>query len=63
VGGMKLSVEIAKEEQGRDEPTTKSKHSKPKDRGNRGGNRDGGRRGGNNKNSGKCLTISLKNND
>ncbi|MBC8312105.1 MAG: DEAD/DEAH box helicase [Candidatus Marinimicrobia bacterium] len=53
VGGMKLSVEVAKEKQGRDEPTNNSSHSKPKSRGSRGGNRDGERRGGNNKNSGK----------
>jgi ATP-dependent RNA helicase DeaD len=53
VGGMKLSVEIAKEKQGRDETVGKSGHSKPKNRGSKGGNRNGGRRGGNNKNSGK----------
>ena len=53
VGGVKLSVEIAKEKQGRDEAVGKSGHSKPKGRGSRGGNRNGGRRGGNNKNSGK----------
>ena len=53
VGGMQLSVEIAKEKQVRDEAVGKSGHSKPKGRGSRGGNRNGGRRGGNNKNSGK----------
>ena len=53
VGGMKLSVEIAKEKQGRDKSVENNGHSKPKSRGGRGGNRDGGRRGGNNKNSGK----------
>jgi ATP-dependent RNA helicase DeaD len=53
VGGVKLSVEIAKEKQGRDEAVGKSGHLKPKSRGSRGGNRNGGRRGGNNKNSGK----------
>ena len=52
VGGMQLSVEIAKEKQVRDEAIGKSGHSKPKDRGSRGGNRNGGRHG-NNKNSGK----------
>ena len=53
VGGMQLSVEIAKEKQVRDEAVGKSGHSKPKGRGSRGGNRNGGQRGGNNKNSGK----------
>ena len=53
VGGMKLSVEIAKEKQVRDEAVGKSGHSKPKSHGSRGGNTNGGRRGGNNKNSGK----------
>ena len=53
VGGIQLSVEIAKEKQVRDEAVGKSGHSKPKGRGSRGGNRNGGRRGGNNKNSGK----------
>ena len=53
VGGMQLSVEIAKEKQVRDEAVGKSGHSKPKGRGSRGGNKNGGRRGGNNKNSGK----------
>ena len=53
VGGMQLSVEIAKEKQVRDEAVGKSGHPKPKGRGSRGGNRNGGRRGGNNKNSGK----------
>ena len=53
VGGMKLSVEVAKEKQARDESTNNSSHSKSKSRGSRGGNRDGGRRSGNNKNSGE----------
>ena len=53
VGGMKLSVEIAKEKQGRDKAIEKSGNSRQKSRGGRGGNRDGGRRGGNNNNSGK----------
>ena len=52
VGGMQLSVEIAKQKQVRDEAVGKSGHSK-KGRGSRGGNRNGGRRGKNNKNSGK----------
>tara|TARA_B110000116_G_scaffold24669_1_gene18929 strand:- start:4962 stop:6758 length:1797 start_codon:yes stop_codon:yes gene_type:complete len=52
VGGVKLSVEIAKEKQGRDESNSKSNYSKPKGRGSRSGSSDG-RRGGNNKNSGK----------
>ena len=53
VGGMKLSVEIAKEKQHHDKAVEKSGHSKPKSRGGRGDNRNGGRRDGNNKNSGK----------
>ena len=53
VGGMKLSVEIAKEKQHHDKAVEKSGHSKPKSRGGRGNNRNGGRRDGNNKNSGK----------
>jgi ATP-dependent RNA helicase DeaD len=52
VGGVKLSVEIAKEKQGRDESNSKSNYSKPKGRGSKSGSSDG-RRGGNNKNSGK----------
>jgi hypothetical protein len=50
---MKLSVEVAKEKQARDEPNDISSHPKPKSRGSRGGDKNGGRRGGNNKNSGK----------
>ena len=53
VGGMKLSVEIAKEKEGRDETAGKSNHSKPKSRGSRKDNKNGSRRAGNNKNSGK----------
>jgi ATP-dependent RNA helicase DeaD len=53
VGGMKLSVEIAKEKQHHDKAVEKSGHSKPKSRGGRGDNRNGGRPDGNNKNSGK----------
>jgi len=52
IGGVKLSVEIAKEKQNSDETVSISNQSRPKGRGGRGGRKDT-RHGGNNKNSGK----------
>jgi ATP-dependent RNA helicase DeaD len=53
VGGVKLSLEIAKKKRDRDEAIGNSRHSKPKNHRRKGGNRDSVRRGRNNKNSGK----------
>jgi ATP-dependent RNA helicase DeaD len=53
VGGVKLSLEIAKKKRDRDEAVGNSRHSKPKNHRRKGGNRDSVRRGRNNKNSGK----------
>jgi len=53
VGGVKLSVEIAKEKQARYETVGKSSHSNPKGRGRRGGRGDRDRGRSNNKESGK----------
>ena len=53
VNGVKLSVEIAKQKNNRDEVVGNSRYSKSKSHRSRGDNRDGARQGKNNKNSGK----------
>ena len=53
VGGVKLSLEIAKKKRDRDEAVGNSRHSKPKNHRRKGGNKDSVRRGRNNKNSRK----------